>query len=133
MAQHSGTELEIERGGGGYLDGIRRNRGPSCLVLCRINVRGHADALRTNIRMETLLIRAEMCSSEELLFILESREENTGIKKLVFQGQRQGNMCVWKWMRTIAVPFSLKSVLILGESDHVSNLQFLTVVCQDPR
>jgi len=26
-----------------------------------------------------------------------------------------------------------KGVLILGESDHASNLQFSAVVCQDPR
>ena len=89
------TDLAIELMGCSFtgegervmLDGIQRNRGPSFLYLCRINVRGLANALRTNTCMETLEIHLDVCSSEDLSFLLESLVENTGIRKLVFQGE----------------------------------------------
>jgi hypothetical protein len=67
--------------------------------------------------METLTISAETCSSEDLSFLLESFQENTGITKLTFicRGLVQlmdtldGNYC--RALLSVVL-FSLKSELI---------------------
>jgi len=88
------SELQIELDACGVtdagkeviLDGIRRNRGPSCLSNCEFDTRSLADSLIETSVTFLELLKDDINSKEDLRYLLQALEANIGLTTFTVNG-----------------------------------------------